>query len=133
MSQDQKIDELINYWVSNSQEKLKTLKQLYSAKRYADALYYGHMIMEMILKALAVQTIGKPVARTHNLKFLVELAGLDLEAKEVQLIVRANEFNMEARYPSEKLEFYKLCTKSYADQYYQPILSLYKKLCQKVK
>ena len=38
---------------------------------------------------------------------------------------------MEARYPDEKFEFYKKCTKTYTDRFYKPIISLHKKLCQK--
>ncbi|MFH0820765.1 MAG: HEPN domain-containing protein [Candidatus Peregrinibacteria bacterium] len=128
-----KIEGLVKYWVENSQEKFKTMQELYSAKRYSDCLYYGHMILEMALKALAVRKIEKPVPKTHNLRHLIELAELDLGEDEIKLIAKANEFNMEARYPEEKMQFYKLCTKNYTDLFYKSIISLYKKLCQKAK
>lgn len=87
----------------------------------------------MIFKAHAVKKTGKQVAKTHNLKYLNKLAELKLEGDELELILDANGFNMEARYPSEKLKFYKLCNKKYTDQYFDRILSLHKKLCQKMR
>lgn len=76
MLSDKKIKELVEYWVTNSREKLRTMKSLYENKRYSDCLFFGHMVLEMILKALTVQKTGNPAPKTHNLKYLSELAEL---------------------------------------------------------
>lgn len=133
MLSEKQIKGLREYWVKNSKEKLKTMKSLYKDKRYADCLFYGHMVLEMVLKAHAVKKTKKQVVKTHNLHYLNELSALELKGAELELILDANSFNMETRYPNEKLEFYKLCTKKYTDLYYDRILSLHKKLCQKIK
>ncbi len=133
MADQKKINEWMEYWVKSSKEDLKTMEALYKSGRYAFCLFLGHLVLEKALKALAVGKIGKPVPKTHNLRHLVELAELTLEEYEIKLIAKANEFNVEARYPETKMEFYKLCTKHYMDQFYHPIISLYKKLCQKMK
>ncbi len=109
------------------------MKKLYESKCYADALYYGHMILEMILKAHIVIKTKKPALKIHNLRRLYEISGMKLEIDDIKLMVKVNEFNMETRYPDEKMEFYKLCTKSYTDKFYEPIIKLHKRLCQKVK
>ena len=133
MLPQKKIEESVEYWILNSNEKLKTMRDLYKGKRYADSLYYGHMILEMVLKALVVQKSRKPAPHIHNLSRLVELSEADLGEREMDLLAKVNRFNLESRYPNEKLEFYKICTKSFADGFYEAISNLYKKLCQKAK
>jgi len=130
---EKQIRELVEYWVINSTEKLKTMINLYNGCRYADCLYYGHMVLEMILKANVVNITKKSSPKIHNLSRLAELANIDLDKEDSSLLFRANRFNMTGRYPDEKMKFYKICDKKYTDEYYLPIINLYKKLCQKVK
>jgi len=129
----EKTKALVDYWLANAAEKFKTMQGLYASKRYADCLFFGHMVLEMALKAHVV-TVTKEVApKIHSLRRLAEMAKLDLAEEEWKLLVRASDFNMEARYPDEKLEFHKLTTRSYTDGQYEPIISLYQKLCQKIR
>jgi HEPN domain-containing protein len=108
------------------------MKSLYNDKRYADCLYYGHMVLEMTLKANTVKKTKNQAPRTHNLLWLAELTKLKLSKEELEIIAETSTFNMDARYPDEKQVFYKKCTKAYTDKFYNPIISLYKKLCQSV-
>ncbi|MBI5412023.1 HEPN domain-containing protein [Candidatus Peregrinibacteria bacterium] len=126
-----KIEAQIDYWLANAAEKFKTMQELYSSKRYADCLFFGHMVLEMALKSHVVATTENLAPKIHHLRRLAEMAKLDLSEEEWKLLVKASDFNMEARYPDEKLEFYKLSTKSTTDQYCKAITSLYEKLCQK--
>lgn len=128
-----KVEQLIEYWIGNSKEKQKTMKNLYKDRRYADCLFFGHLILEQVLKALIVKETREPAPYKHNLSFLAKLANLSLDNEKMKLLTQANEFNMQARYPDEKLSFDKLCTKSFTDEYYEQINSLYKDLCQLLK
>lgn len=125
--------ELIKYWLTSSKEKHKTMVGLYTLKRYADCLFFGHLILEKVLKALVVQRTKEYAPYTHNLPQLMKLSQILLAEEDVKLLARVNQFNMQTRYPDEKLEFYKISTKSYTDQYYKPIILLYKRLCQQLK
>lgn len=69
----------------------------------------------------------KIAPKIHHLRRLAEMAQLDLTGDEWKLLARASDFNMEARYPDEKLEFHKLSDKEYKDTHYEAIISLYKK------
>lgn len=122
-----------NYWMKNSAEKLKTMESLYKSKRYSDSLFFGHMILEMAMKANVVVVKKEHPPKTHNLIRLADLANLSLTEQERELLGKANDFNMHARYPDDKLNFYKLCTKPYTDKYFQSIITLYTRLCQLVK
>lgn len=127
-----KIDELVEYWIITSEEDVKTMQALYKTGRYAFCLFIGHLVLEKALKALVVLKSKKEAPKIHNLPRLAQMAEVDLEEAERKLLSHANEFNMEARYPSVKQKFYNLCTKTYTDEFYGPIISLYHKLCQKL-
>ena len=97
------------------------------------SLFFGHIVLEKILKALIVKNTKEHALFTHNLVRLAEISKIKLADREVNLLKKANEFNIEARYPEQKLEFYYICTKKYTEKYITEINNLYKKVCQKLK
>ncbi len=132
MLSNKKIKELVEYWITVSKTDLKNMQSLYQGKRYSGCLFFGHMTLEKILKALVVKATKDHAPRIHNLNRLAELSRFNFSDKEWDILAEADTFNMEARYPDEKLEFYKKCTLSYTDRFYKPIISLHQKLCQNV-
>jgi len=133
MISDKKVKELIKYWAHSSQEKFKTMQGLYNLERYVDCLFFGHLILEKILKALIIQNKKDHAPCSHNLVNLANIANIKISKKELEFLVDINTFNIQARYPDEQLEFYKKCNKKYVDNYYQKINIFYKKLCQLIK
>jgi HEPN domain-containing protein len=124
---------LIDYWGSTAKHDHKTMQSLFDNARYDASLFFGHIVLEKILKALVVQSTEEHALRTHNLVRLREIAGISLDEDEMNLLREVNEFNMEARYPEWKMEFYKRCNKKYTEKYFFQINVLYKKLCQELK
>jgi len=124
---------LVNYWQETAKHDYKTMKSLFAGKRYDASLFFAHIVLEKILKALVVEKTKDHVQYTHNLVKLAEVSKIELDEKELNLLKDVNEFNIEARYPEQKLQFYKLCTKAYAGKYIKEIDKLYKKLCLKLK
>ncbi len=125
--------ETIKYWVKASQHDYKTMIGLFQIRRYSDSLFYGHIVLEKILKALVIQERRKQAPYTHNLIFLAGLTKLDLSQDTINLLIEVNRFNIRARYPDIKFEFYKACDKKYTEKYLKEIKNLYKFLCQKIK
>lgn len=68
------------------------------------------MALEKILKAHFVKNIKETPPRTHDLFKLAKLTSLDFSEEQLKILINVNTFNMEARYPDEKLNFYKICT-----------------------
>ena len=120
----------LDYWIGSSKEKYKTMESLYRSRRYADCLFFGHLILEKTLKALVVEETEEMAPRIHNLPHLAEIAHIELVKEESELLSLTTQFNMRTRYPDDKLRFYKICTKAFTDRYYSPIKKLYHKLCQ---
>ena len=127
------IKKAIAYWRETADHDYDIMLYLYKGKKYSDALFYGHIVLEKILKAHVVKTTHEQPLRSHNLVRLHEIADLNFSPVDIDTLSLINEFNMRARYPEDNLEFYKKCTASYTKKYFATIIRLYKKLCQKLE
>jgi HEPN domain-containing protein len=127
------IKNTIEYWVNTAKHDYDTMEYLFKGKKYSDSLFFGHIVLEKILKALVVKKIKEQAPYTHNLVKLEELAKLSFDKKLIEFLNQVNDFNIRARYPEQKQAFYKKCTFQYAKKYNKEIKSLYKDLCQKLK
>ena len=87
----------------------------FKGKKYSDSLFFGHIVLEKILKALVVKEIKEQALFTHNLVKLEEAAKLDFNKKSIEFLNQINDFNIRARYPEKKLAFYKKCTPKYTE------------------
>ena len=124
---------VVAYWSKTAKHNYDTLLSLFKARRYSDSLFFGHLLLEKMLKALVVKKTKTQAPFTHDLIRLQQTAALDLTEEEIQLLNKVNDFNIRARYPDYKLKFYKVCTKEYTQKHLNQITSLYEKLCQKLK
>ena len=123
---------LIKYWYKTSQHDYETMVGLFRIKRYSASLFFGHIILEKILKALIVKNTKKDAPFIHDLVRLQELTELDLTTEQLVLLKDVNNFNIRCRYPDFKLKFHKLCTKQFTQKYLDKIIKLYSELCQKL-
>ncbi len=83
------------------------------------------MVLEKILKAHYVKDNHKVPPKIHDLVRLAESTNLKLTKKQEEFLFVVNTFNIEARYPEDKLKFYKVCTKEFADEHLTKIKDLY--------
>jgi HEPN domain-containing protein len=117
------------YWFLTAKHDYDTMISLFDSKRYSDALFYGHIVIEKSLKLVAVINNQAYAPAIHDLGILRQLASIDLSEHEIRLLKTINGFNIRARYPDHKLDFYKKCNHNYAKFYLAEIKKLYNKLC----
>lgn len=127
---EQEIQQLIAYWQKTAKRDYGTMKALFESKRYPESLFFGHIVLEKILKALTVKETKKHAPYFHDLTRLAELAKLELAEKDKQILDSANNYNIKARYPDFKLKFYQLYKKENTQKIINEITNLYKKLCK---
>lgn len=127
------VEKLFKYWQATAKRDYETMLGLFKIKRYPESLFFGHIVLEKILKGLVVAEIKDEAPYIHNLTKLAELSKCDLSEEEMDLLDVVNKFNIKSRYPEYKLQFYKQCNKEYTKNYLDKIVKLYKKLCQKLK
>jgi HEPN domain-containing protein len=87
------------YWRDGAHEEWQVATELLDKGRIRHALFFTHLAMEKVLKALVCRHTADLAPRTHNLVRLAELAGLDPGADRLRVFARLNEFCQAGRYP----------------------------------
>lgn len=108
---------VIDYWLKNSQDKQKTTNALFKSKRWADCLFFCHLSVESLLKALVVKRTKKQAPYIHDLERLAEIAGLILDDNKKENLQNMTRFNLESRYPEIKFIFYKSVDREFTEKY----------------
>lgn len=99
--------EQIKYWTTLAADDWKTAQHLFAGRRYPQALFFAHLYLEKLLKALIVQRTGKDAPYGHKLYALALKANLTLDEAQHDLLTRATAYNIVTRYPDQRLELYK--------------------------
>lgn len=118
-------NEIVKFWQDRAKDDRITARALLEAKRYSVSLFFVHLGIEKILKALVIGKTGKAAPFTHDLLSLAEAAKVEFSEDQKKLLREINTFNIAARYDDYKLEFYKKATKSYAEKYFKSADKLY--------
>lgn len=113
------------YWRTLAYRTLGTAEDLFRAKRYDACLFFCHLALEKMLKALVVQRTNQPAPYIHDLEKLASVARLQMTEEQTQYFRHISTFNVAARYDDVKLAFYKQCTKHYSGQYFSITKQLY--------
>jgi len=121
----------INYWLKSAEHDLASAETLFQHQRYDWCLFLGHLVIEKMLKAFFVRDNPKaPVPQIHNLTKLSEQTKLQFSPEQKDLLLEVTRFNLKARYPDYKFEFYKKCTPEYTQRHFTKIKELYQWLLQ---
>ncbi len=115
-------EEHITYWIEGAEHDLETAESLFQSEKYDWGLFLAHLVLEKCLKALYAATNENTVPpRIHNLVRLAELSSLGVNEEQRIFLDEVNDFNLEVRYPDYRQEFYKRCTREYAEPYFDRI------------
>lgn len=107
--------DLMNFWLESSEEDYNVMNVLYNNKKNSYCLFFGHLVIEKLLKALYAKK-NKSAAyapKSHDLLYLAEKIGLELTERQEDLLDIITKFNMSARYDDYKREFSAKCTDEY--------------------
>lgn len=119
------VEEMIEYWIRSAEEDVKTAEALFSAKRYLPCLFYCHLFVEKILKALVVKKTREPAPYGHKLPRLAKITSVDFTQEQMDFLANLTTFNVRARYEDYKFKIYKQATENYTKQYIQKAKEFY--------
>lgn len=117
--------EHIQYWLNGADHDLQAAESLFKVEKYDWCLFLAHLVLEKALKAYCVSKIDKVPPKTHNLVKLAEQSSLELTADRQIFFDEVNTFNLEARYPDYRNDFYQRCTKNFTEKYFRQIKENY--------
>ncbi len=120
---------VIRSWRESADKDWEVAQSLFKLKHYAYSLFFCHLVVEKLLKALAVQKTNEHPPTIHNLTKLARLAGLKPTVAQRENLKIITGFNIKARYDDVKQSFYKQATRDFAGEY----LKITKEICSWLK
>lgn len=93
------VQKQISYWQIGSDEELLNAQIMIANKRHLAGLFFCHLCIEKILKAIIVKVTEQHPSRTHNLSWLAEKAMVTFDDKQDNLISILQVYQLEGRYP----------------------------------
>jgi len=104
------------YWVEEAQEALAVADHLYEKGDYSYTLFFGHLAVEKMLKALYVIKIGEQPPYIHNLLRLAEKVEIPVTDVRKDQLIRITAYNLESRYPDDKRSFRRKCNQEFTQK-----------------
>ena len=114
-----------SYWIKEADEALTVGEHLFEKGDYSYTLFFGHLALEKLLKALYVENNKEHAPPLHNLHRLAKMAKLALDEDRKKDFLTITSFNIEARYPDIKRSFRKKCTKEFTQEQMEIIKEIY--------
>lgn len=91
----------------------KTVQNLFNTKEYVPALFFAHLHLEKLCKAIwVIKNIDNHPPKIHNLVKLLKGAGLYFSDTHLDFMIIMNNFQLEGRYPDYKQLLYKTYKKA---------------------
>ena len=117
--------QIVDYWKTEAEESLRVARHLFEKKDYSYALFFGHLAVEKIIKAIFMENTNQDVPRSHNLLRLAKAAQIETTDQQKLDLVRITAFNLEVRYPDYKRDFRKKCTFEFSEIELQKIQEVF--------
>ncbi|MBC8413334.1 HEPN domain-containing protein [bacterium] len=127
------VSKTINYWVESAEYDLETGRRLLDSERFPYALFFGHLSLEKILKALVVKNTEHHAPHTPSLIQLANKSKIKIPDVTLDKLAEYMEFHIESRYPDENHDFYNKCTEEFTREKLSEIEEIYAWLILKLK
>lgn len=116
-------EEHIDYSIKTAEHDLEAAESMFESKRYDWCLFVAHLVIEKVLKAFWVRDVNNIPPFHHNLLKIAKETRLRLSEELRLFLDEVTDFNIQVRYPDQKLDFYKICTKEFATEKFEKIRS----------
>ncbi|MBI4991366.1 HEPN domain-containing protein [Candidatus Gottesmanbacteria bacterium] len=104
-------------WKESAADAMDTAEKLFADKKYHHSLFFLHLAIEKLLKALHQKRRNEPAPPIHNLARLADLCKLGLDEQTERELKEISSFSVSARYDDYKFSFYKKATRNYASRW----------------
>jgi len=98
------IQKHISHWQNGAMESIETAEILIDKNKILFGLFFCHLAMEKLLKALYIQSTNDFPPKTHKLLYLSDTAGLEIKNDIKLLFSTLMSFQLEGRYPEISIQ-----------------------------
>ena len=88
-------------WLNSAQYDLEVARHMYESGRYIYTIFFCHLALEKALKAKAQEVTGKLPPKTHNLRYLLKLCGLEVADDVFEFLSKLSDVSVPTRYPED--------------------------------
>lgn len=110
------VERVVTYWLVEADEALQVADHLVEKGDYSYALFFGHLAVEKVLKALYTSKHREHAPPIHNLLRLARAASVEPDEIQTEALITITAFNIEARYPDLKRAFRERCTAEFTER-----------------
>ena len=89
-----------NFMIS-AEYDLGIAEHLLNIGRYIYLVFMCHLVLEKMLKAIAVETTKTPAPKTHNLLYVTSLAEINIPDRHLAFVSKINNASIPTRYPED--------------------------------
>ena len=125
------VKEKFVFW--NKEAKRAVAGDLFRLKRYVEALFFGHLALEKLLKAKIIKVTKSDPVYSHDLVVLAKYAELTLDEDDISFLARVNIYNIRARYQDYKRSLSKRADKEFTNEELSKIKKFFHKIDDKTK
>lgn len=93
------IQKQIEYWQTTAQNDVETADILIKSGKFIEGMFFCHLSIEKIIKALIVKKTESVPPRWHDLFNLCELAGVNYSEEQQSIMQILMKYQLEGRYP----------------------------------
>ncbi len=95
---------------------MRVAEDLFHLKHYLEALFFGHLALEKLLKAKIIEAAGGEPIYSHDLVVLAKYAKIRLNIQDTDFLARVNVYNIRARYQDYKKALHKRANKKFTSR-----------------
>jgi len=92
----------IEYWCNTAENDIETAVIPITSGKYIEGMFFCHLSIEKIIKALVVKQTENIPVRSHDLFYLIDFAKIEITEEQSNFMQILMKYQLEGRYP----EFY---------------------------
>ena len=127
-------EQYIDYWIDTSHNDWETVEAMFVAGRYLHCLFWAHLVLEKLAKALWVKTHQDNIPpKVHNIVWLLEESQVGIPPDDKIFLEVFNRFHLSTRYPDYLRKIEKICTKDLTIEQLDKVKEIRKCLLNKLQ
>jgi HEPN domain-containing protein len=96
-------EEHIKYWADSAIDNWDTVEYLFKGGKNMEALFFAHLVLEKLAKALWVKNNGSNYPpKIHGIVKILEAANIQVDMERKSFLIIVNDFQLEGRYADYK-------------------------------